>query len=188
MDEALLKQNGLTGSVLAKSSAQAWEQRNFFMISPQFIQPPQANQLRQFNLIAAVAGKFPSNYQLDKLPAPSRKGDTLPPFVSEPKPARILIIGGADLITNDFINSRSADQLVRFVQNAIDWVAQDPALIEIRNKGLEAAALANVADAHREAIKYFNVIGLPLLVVAFGFMLWRRQRAWRTSIAAMFKD
>lgn len=188
LDEAVLKSRQLEGSILAKSSSRAWEQRNFFMLSPQFIQPPQPNQLRQFDLVAAVSGKFPSNFTPDKLPAPSRKEDALPAYVADPKPARIVVIGGADLLTNDFVNPRSTDQVARFTQNLIDWVAQDPALIEIRNKGLAPTALANVGDVHRQAVKYFNLIGLPLLVVLAGLVMWRRLQNRRVAVAALFRQ
>jgi len=188
LDDAVLKTNRLAGSILAKSSVQAWEQRNFFMLSPQFIQPPSKDQLRQFDLVAAVSGQFPSAFAPDKLPAPSKPGETLPPFLPAAKPARLVVIGGADFLTNDFINPRSNDQVVRFTQNLVDWVAQDSALIEIRNKGLNPPTLANVPDAPRRLIKYFNLIGLPLLAALIGLFMWRHLQTRRLAIAAMFRD
>ncbi len=187
LDEAVLKAKGLTGSVLAKSSPRAWAQRNFFMLSPQFIQPPQPDQLRQFDLVAAVSGTFPSAFAPDRLPAPA-PGETLPSWLPQAKPARLAVVGGADFLGNDFINPRSGDQVVRFAQNLIDWVAQDPALIEIRNKGLSAPSLAGVGDARRRIIKYFNLIGLPLLAALAGLGMWRRLQHRRLAIAARFRE
>jgi len=188
LNDSVLKANQLQGEVLAKSSAQAWEQRNFFMLSPQFIQPPQPGEFKQFDLAVAVSGKFPSAYGPGAVPAPSKEGDVVPAFVVDAKPARLVVVGGADFLTNDFINSRSGDQAPRFTQNMIDWVAQDSALIEIRNKGLAPAALANISDAHRQAVKYFNLVGLPLLAALAGLFMWRRMQFRRVVIAAKFRD
>jgi gliding-associated putative ABC transporter substrate-binding component GldG len=185
LNEGVLKNNSLKGEVLAKSSPRAWEQKNFFMLSPQFIQPPQPNELHTFDLIAAVSGKFPSAFSPDKLPQASRKGDTVPGFLPEAKPARLLVVGCADLLSNDFMNPRNTDQISQFALNAMDWVAQDPVLIEIRNKGLAPVPLAGVGDGQRRLVKYFNMIGLPLLVALGGLLMWRRFQVRRLSIAAL---
>jgi len=186
LNEGLLKNNGLKGEVLARSSARAWEQKNFFMLSPQFIQPPQPGDLHVFDLVAAVSGKFPSAFPADKLPQPARKGDVLPSYVSQPQSARLVVVGCGDLLSNDFMNPRNTDQVGQFALNLMDWVAQDPALIEIRNKGVASVPLASVSDAHRQLVKYFNMIGLPLLVALAGLWMWRRFQVRRLAIAALF--
>jgi gliding-associated putative ABC transporter substrate-binding component GldG len=186
LNDGVLKNNGLKGEILAKSSPRAWEQKNFFMLSPQFIQPPQPGDLHVFDLVAAVSGKFPSAFTADKLPQSTRKGDTLPAFLPEAKPARIVVVGCGDLLSNDFMNPRNTDQIGQFALNMMDWVAQDPALIEIRNKGVASVPLASVSDGHRQFIKYFNMIGLPLLVALGGLWMWRRFQVRRLAIAALF--
>ncbi len=186
LDEGLLKNNGLKGEVLARSSARAWEQKNFFMLSPQFIQAPQPADVRTFDLVATVSGIFPSAFPAGA-PVPARKGEVLPPPVAVAQPARLMVVGCADLLTNDFINPRNSDQVTQFVLNTLDWVAQDPALIEIRNKGVTHVTLTNVSDAQRNIIKYFNMIGLPLLAALGGLVMWRRFQTRRLAIAALFR-
>ncbi|MBN1595123.1 GldG family protein [candidate division FCPU426 bacterium] len=186
VNEEIVKANKLNASVLAKSSPYAWSQQRFFMLSPQFIQPPTKEEMKQFDLIVTLAGAFPSAFAADKLPAPSQAGESLPAFIAEAKPARVLVIGGADMLSNDFLDPRRQDGLAQFVLNMVDWVAQDAALIDIRSKGPAPAALGKVSEAHRQAVKYFNLIGLPLLVVLFGLFMWRRLEARRLVIAAQF--
>ncbi len=187
LEESVLKSHNLAGRVLAQSSPRAWEQKDFYMLSPQFIRPPDEAQLRQFDLAVDVSGKFPSAFSPDRLPVPAEAGETLPPFAAEAKPARLVVIGGVDFLTNEFINEQRNDQGTRFALNLVDWVAQDPALIEIRNKGLSAPPLTQVSEAHRQVVKYFNLIGLPLLVVAAGLLMWRRLEGRRSAITALFR-
>jgi gliding-associated putative ABC transporter substrate-binding component GldG len=186
LNDGVLKANGLQGEVLARSSARAWEQKNFFMLSPQFIQAPQPADLHVFDLAAAVSGKFPSAFADGQAPRPSRKGDALPAFLPEAKPARLVVVSCGDMLSNDFMNPRNSDQIGQFALNLMDWVAQDPALIEIRNKGVAAVPLASVSDAHRQLVKYFNMIGLPLLVALGGLWMWRRFQVRRLAVAALF--
>ncbi|NTV53294.1 MAG: hypothetical protein HGA76_09830 [Candidatus Firestonebacteria bacterium] len=186
LNEGVLKGSGLKGEILARSSARAWEQKNFFMLSPQFIQPPQPGDLRAFDLVAAVSGKFPAAFTAGQIPKPTRPGDVLPTYAAEAKPARLVVVGCADMLSNDFMNPRNTDQIGQFSLNLMDWVAQDPALIEIRNKGVASVPLAGVSDAHRNLVKYFNMIGLPLLVALGGLWMWRRFQVRRLAIAALF--
>ncbi len=186
LNEEIIKQNGLKGAVLAQSSKNAWSQMNFFMLSPQFIQPPQPAELKQFDLIVTLNGKFPSAFTAETVPA-APEGESLPAFAPEAQPARLLVAGGSDFLTNDFIDARRRGGLIQFTQNMVDWLAQDAALIEIRGKGAGPATLGQVSELHRRVVKYFNLVGLPLLVILAGLFMWRRLEARRLRIALQFK-
>lgn len=189
LEEGTLKNNRLQAEVVAKSSPRAWAQKGFFMLSPQYIGMPQPGDLKQFDLVVAVSGIFPSAFSPDKLPATSKKDQPLPAWVDAPKPARVLVVGSADFLGSDFMESRGGNmQLPQFVMNMVDWVAQDSDLIEIRSKGTAPASLAQVPDVSRYAVKYFNLVGLPLLTVLFGLYMWRRQANRRLRISALFKE
>ncbi len=67
-----------------------------------------------------------------------------------------------------------------FVENAIDWLAQDEALIGIRSKNRAPPPLVFTSAATRSAVKYGNIIGVPLLLVVAGVLrLWRRRQLTR---------
>ncbi|MCK5242142.1 GldG family protein [bacterium] len=188
LNEKIITDNKLAGSVLARSSKHAWSQMKFFMLSPQFIKPPAQNELKQFDLVVTLAGAFPSAFKADQLPALSQSGESLPSFIKSAKPARLFVIGGADFLTNDFIDARRKDGLFQLSQNMVDWIAQDAALIEIRSKGTGPATMGKITETHRKTVKYFNLIILPLLVIVAGLVMWRRLEARRTLIAAQFHN
>jgi ABC-type uncharacterized transport system involved in gliding motility auxiliary subunit len=64
--------------------------------------------------------------------------------------------------------------------NAVDWLAQDEALISIRAKDRRPPQLVFTSNATRQGVKYANVVGIPLLVALAGLIrLTRRRRKTR---------
>jgi ABC-type uncharacterized transport system involved in gliding motility auxiliary subunit len=91
---------------------------------------------------------------------------------------RIAVVGSLDFATDRFV--RTAQENLVFALNAVDWLAQDEALISIRSKNRRPPPLLFSSAAEREGVKYANVIGLPLLVALVGLVrLVRRRRRTR---------
>ncbi len=87
---------------------------------------------------------------------------------------RVVVVGTAEFASDRY--TRNGEGALVFVQNAIDWLAQDEALIAIRSKDRSPPPLVFTNGALRDAVKYGNVIGIPLLlVVVGGARLWRRR-------------
>jgi len=93
---------------------------------------------------------------------------------------RLVIVGSSDFASDRYAQN-SPENLV-FVQNAIDWLAQDEALIAIRSKNRAPPQLVFTSATKRDAVKYGNVVGVPLLlIVAGGLRLWRRREITRRT-------
>jgi len=93
---------------------------------------------------------------------------------------RLVVVGSPDF-ASDRYTQNSPDNLA-FTQNAIDWLAQDEALIAIRSKNRAPPPLVFASGAMRDAVKYGNVIGVPvLLIVAGALRLWRRRLITRET-------
>jgi hypothetical protein len=91
---------------------------------------------------------------------------------------RIVVVGTADFASDRY--ARNSPENIVFVQNAIDWLAQDEALIAIRSKNRAPPPLVFTSIVKRSAVKYGNVIGVPLLLVVLGIVrLWRRRETTR---------
>jgi len=101
--------------------------------------------------------------------------------VAAPKGAkhgRAVAIGSTDFATDRFV--QGAPENLALALNAVDWLAQDEDLIAIRSKDRRPVPLVFESAAEREAAKYLDLIGIPLLVAAAGIVhLARRRRRTR---------
>jgi ABC-2 type transport system permease protein len=90
---------------------------------------------------------------------------------------RMIVVGDASFLEPQF--SRSNPQNALFAANAVDWLAQDESLIRIRSKNRTPPALAFTTDWSRNALKWGNLVGVPLLFVLIGILRvsGRRRRA-----------
>jgi ABC-type uncharacterized transport system involved in gliding motility auxiliary subunit len=93
---------------------------------------------------------------------------------------RLVVVGSSDFASDRY--ARNAPENLVFVENAIDWLAQDDALIGIRSKNRAPPPLVFTSAATRSAVKYGNIIGVPVLLVGAGILrLWRRRRTTRRT-------
>jgi ABC-type transport system involved in multi-copper enzyme maturation permease subunit/ABC-type uncharacterized transport system involved in gliding motility auxiliary subunit len=91
------------------------------------------------------------------------------------KGPRLVVMGNATLASDEF--ARRGPEGVLFVLNAVDWLAQDEALIAIRAKDRRPPALVYESDALKQGVKYLNVVGLPLAFAIYGVLrLLKRRR------------
>jgi hypothetical protein len=98
--------------------------------------------------------------------APAKSGSTR---------GRIILVGDATFASDDFTSH--APENLAFALNAVDWLAQDQALISIRSKDRQPPPLAFASSASRETVKYLNVIGIPVLIALLGLVHLARRRA-----------
>jgi ABC-type uncharacterized transport system involved in gliding motility auxiliary subunit len=104
-----------------------------------------------------------------------------PPPRAAPGPrGRVVVVGAADFASDRY--ARNSPENLVFVQNAIDWLAQDEGLIAIRSKDRAPPPLVFTSAVTRGAAKYGNMIGVPILLIAAGMVrLWRRRQMTRRT-------
>ncbi len=95
---------------------------------------------------------------------------------------RLVLVGNMEFATDRYLSS--APDNATFTLNAIDWLAQDEALISIRSRDRRPPRLLFANKGMQDGVKYANIALLPLLVAAAGALrlLARRRRSlqpWR---------
>jgi len=90
---------------------------------------------------------------------------------------RMIVIGDVDFLQQQFLDANP--QNLVFTLNAIDWLAQDEALIGIRSKLRTPPVMAFTSEFQRVALKWGNLVGVPILFVLLGVVrvTGRRRRA-----------
>jgi ABC-type uncharacterized transport system involved in gliding motility auxiliary subunit len=93
---------------------------------------------------------------------------------------RIVVVGSSDFASDRF--AQNSPENIVFAQNAIDWLAQDEALIAIRSKNRAPPQVVFTSATSQKAAKWGDVVGVPaLLIVAGALWLARRRRATRRT-------
>ncbi|MDE2804416.1 MAG: Gldg family protein [Gemmatimonadota bacterium] len=109
-----------------------------------------------------------------------------------PRPGgRIIAVGDGDFLEDRFVQSNS--QNLVFAANAVDWLAQDEALIGIRSKDRTPPTLAFESEAGKNALKWGSLIGVPVLFILFGFLrvngrTTRAERRWNETAEGGSED
>lgn len=93
------------------------------------------------------------------------------------EPGRLVVIGDGLFLRQDFV--RNNEQNVIFAANAVDWLAQDDALVTIRSKSRTPPPLVFESDFQKAALKWGNLIGVPLIFVGLGLVRVMNRRRFR---------
>lgn len=104
---------------------------------------------------------------------------------------RFVVVGDGDFLEDGFVQPNP--QNLAFAANAVDWLAQDEALIGIRSKDRTPPALVFESDSSRGALKWTSLLGVPALFILLGFArvtgrARRAERRWRDGDAGGDKE
>lgn len=103
------------------------------------------------------------------------------PLVGNQKARMVVISNGQYTINGNPPQQISADN-VNFTSNAIDWIADDTGLIDLRTKGITARPLETIEDTTREMLKYGNVLVPIIILLIYAFVRkqinQRRKQRW----------
>lgn len=114
--------------------------------------------------------------------------DTLDVARTRSEDTRLVVFGDGDFIVNGSGGGRRGRQSrqrqlpqdnVNLMVNAIDYLANDTGLIALRTKGVTNRPLMQVSPGTKALLKYGNVLLPILLVLGYGLVRYRRNRARR---------
>jgi ABC-2 type transport system permease protein len=178
---------GVTADAIVRSTASAWSMKTPFETNPALSQllAQQAGERRQFPLVVALSGEFPSAFAGRALPArPGEAAPPSPPAAKSPS-TRLLVVADADF-ASDTIQYTQAQYNLAFVSNCAEWLSMEDDLLAIKTRAQADTRLSRIADPARRAAamrasQVVNVAVVPLFVVAAGVarLLLRRRRKAR---------
>lgn len=99
---------------------------------------------------------------------------SLPQHIPQGIYTRLVAVGDAEFCLDQQISRNPAN--AAFFQNIVDWLAQEEGLITIRSREVVTRPLDEVSDGRKQAIKYANIFGPPIVVIAFGVFRWQSRR------------
>ncbi len=193
------KISGEKVSVLATSSAKSWAEKENFILDPNYIVPPNPKDEKKYNLAVLVEGKFSSAFDAapkdEEKSAAKSEDESEVESESEEKTAeesvykssthlaksvqagKVLLVSSS-YITGPYLGQSIFQNTGIFVENAVDYMSGNEDLCSMRTKGLSLATLDVKSNGFANFVKYFNEIGLALIVALVGLVviLMRKKR------------
>ncbi len=183
-------------TVLAKSSPESWTVEDEITTNPLEIFPPSEkdadgkSNFKSENLAVLVEGKFTSAF--DK--APSSDSDSVSAgglssrnhLAKSVQNGKILVFTSSKLTTSQLIDENGSEPVALFVRNAVDYMNGEEELCTMRTKGLSLNSLTVKSSQAAVFAKYFNEIGLALLVAVAGLLTLIKIRARKRAIRAKY--
>ena len=179
--------DGVEADYLFTSTANAWSMREPFFTNPEVSyllerDAPQTSGVK--TLGASLSGVFPSWFA-DKDAPPQEEGIELPPMPSQPKPARLIVVGETDFATS-FMGVTKGERNLDFIVQAADWLCNDDDIIQIRSRSPQSGRLDKIVDEKKKAAamrlaRIINVFVTPSLVVIAGLFFALRRRTKERS-------
>jgi ABC-type uncharacterized transport system involved in gliding motility auxiliary subunit len=173
-------------------------QRSFVLSSPFDLNPQQDWAFKRtssetegpYKIVTMLSGAFPTAFESGPPEVPPTVGEDGQPEVSAPvfDPAQQIKEGNGEGRLIVMSSARGfSDQLLQrfpenilFMANVMDMLVLGDELLGIRSTPVTERPLKQLSDAQRSMVRWLNVLGVPVLLVLLGLLLWfikGRQRA-----------
>jgi len=176
------KDSGVKYDVLAQSSEASWLQTEKFDLNPQ--QKFTKSATKSYGLAVEGSGAFKSAFAGQEAPKPqgeaAARSAPKDQQVKEQSPqTKIVVVGSSFLVNDEFLSRYRNNDL--FVENLVDIMTLGKGLVGIRTRGTAERPLEEVSEGGKTWVKFGNMLGIPVLVAAFGLLRYfvrkRRKRA-----------
>lgn len=167
-------------------------------LNPNRIIPPSEKQ--SYSVATLKDGDFISYFNNREVPAKEYKEATegnvkvddisgvneKESLIKESLVGNIMVLGSSEIFTDQLVNGDFPSNIL-LIQNTIDYLSGRGDYTEMRSKGVFSRPMEDTKAAKRNFIKYFNIIGLPVLIALaglFSYLLWTQKRR---KIMAIFQ-
>ena len=199
-DEKSQKNPDLNFTVLAKSSPESWTVEKDISTNPLAISvPADSSKFKSENLAVLVEGKFNSafdsapnndsaseNKNVENAGSGNENLSSKTHLSKSVQNGKLLVVSSSKLTTSQLLDENGSEPVSLFVRNAVDYLNGESDLCEMRTKGLSLNVLSVKSPQAATAAKYFNEIGLALLVAVAGLLVLVKIRARKRAIRAKY--
>ena len=203
-----LDQNNIIARKLFSSSKEAWEMKGRIQLNPMMIHPPIAEEdNRQYPLAYLLEGRFESFFKGKSIPEKKTKDTENDPeedegkpeaiqgppeitqegaFIEKGKPGKIFLIASAEILKDNMVDEAGQTPNALFLLNTLDELNGRSDTAILRGKEQRLNPLEDASSTMKSGIKFFNILGLPILMVLFGLGVWFRRHGRKKQIQMMF--
>jgi len=209
IDEQKIKDHGLKDLRLFSSSERSWQMKDRIDLNPMTMIPPaNDDDFKSVSMAYILEGAFPSYFADRPVPVREEEKDGAPDdakaeemketgvdmskvvtegaTIKKGKPGMIFLIGTSEILKDNVIDGEGKTPNAQFVMNVIDYLNGRGDIAVMRSKTQKFNPLRKVDPALRTGIKAANIVGLPVLVVIAGMVVWARRKARKRMIQRIF--
>ncbi|MBF0231507.1 MAG: Gldg family protein [Desulfamplus sp.] len=108
-------------------------------------------------------------------------------IIKKGKSGKIFVMACSSMLQDNMLDPEGRTTNATFILNVIDHLNDQDEIAAMRSKNQTLNPLAETSAFARTLIKVFNIAGLPVLVIFFGFGVWTRRRARKKTIKILFQ-
>ena len=208
LEKKRIEENGLKATELFASSEKSWEMSGRINLNPMFIHPPSADEMQSLPLAYILEGEFPSYFAGKPIPekesddseeTSKEESDTEKPhadlakiegsgeIITTGRQAKIFLVASSEVLKNNIVDGEGRSSNATFIMNVLDALNGRNEIAVMRSKEQRFNPLEETEAGVKTFVKSFNIAVLPVIVVAFGFLVWFRRHSRRKNIRLMFQ-
>ncbi|MBN1932611.1 MAG: Gldg family protein [Desulfobacterales bacterium] len=215
LDEKRIAENKLKAIKLFASSEKSWEMTGRINLNPMFINPPVSDAEKgSLPLAYMLTGEFSSYFAGKPMPEKTsedtdsqiedekEKAEVKPKqkpdidlskieekggFLSKGRPSKIFLMASSEMLKDNVLDPAGESPNDMFIMNILDALNNREDIAAMRSKEQRFNPLDDTGGLTKTFTKTFNIAGLPVLVVFFGFFVWLRRRSRKKQIQMIFK-
>ena len=178
---------------LVRTTSQGWIQDQSWQLNPRLIEVPQEEGSLQSRVLGTMlSGHFESLFSKDSIPGKESVDDAgkaaKEPVSSEEKDkflastdeGRLIVIGDSDFPLDANLQRFESNGV--FFLNLVDALSSDERLIGIRSKSITDRPLRDLSDKSKNAIRWLNIIGIPVIFTLYGLARFGKRRKSKSII------
>jgi ABC-type uncharacterized transport system involved in gliding motility auxiliary subunit len=112
------------------------------------------------------------------------KGDKK--IIEKGRPGKIILVGSSEMLKDIILDEEGRSPNAVWVMNVLDYLNNRENTAVMRSKEQRLNPLTDAGPMVKTAIKVFNTIGLSILVILSGLVVYFRRSARKRKIQAMF--
>jgi ABC-2 type transport system permease protein len=107
-------------------------------------------------------------------------------FIAKGKKSKIFVMAASSMLRDNLLGPDGPPTNATFVMNVIDSFNNREGIAAMRSKKQSFNPLAEISVREKSFVKYFTIVGLPILAALFGLLVWGLRVQRKKAIQKMF--
>jgi ABC-2 type transport system permease protein len=108
-------------------------------------------------------------------------------IIAKGKAGKIFLIGTSEIIKNNLLDQAGESPNALFLLNLLDFLNNREDVAVMRSKQQRLNLMGEIKGGTKTFVKTFNIVGLPILVVLAGILVWIKRKNRQKRIQLLFR-